>query len=289
MIDQQLDEIVKNQNPAAAFAQLRRLMADDNVASRCHLLAHTIGESAFIKYKNFKEAIKFNDDICGSGYVHGLAINVLNASANPTDTIHSLCDGMDGFCYHGIGHGLMFYTKNNVPDSANYCLTLDTNEHQTRCSEGVFMQNFESSELQMYATPYFFPNDPLKICRTETHFKPACYLYAGAYLAKQNLKTNTDLFSACNFSESGYINQCVSGMGSYIMATNLNNPKKAESICEQIDNQAVKSACIDGLVSYHLVNYNSIEKTETFCASLEAANQPACNTSLLKRKQYYQK
>lgn len=287
MIDKQLNDLVKNQNPTAAFAELRQLMFRDDITIRCHLLTHIIGEAAFEKYKDFKEAIKFNDDLCGSGYVHGLVINVLNSSSNLTSTIHSLCDNMDGFCYHGIGHGLMFYTKNDLPASVNYCLTLDTNEHQTRCSEGVFMQNFESPALQMYATPYFFADDPLKVCREEKYFKPACYLYGGENLAKESWKTNSNFFALCNQSEAGYINQCISGMGSYIMAVNLNDPKNAEKICEQTENQTTKAACIDGLVSYHLVNYNSVQKTESFCLSLNTENQSACNTSLLLREKYY--
>ncbi len=286
--EERLDTIVQTKDPAFAFAELRQLMKQSGaITNNCHMLTHAIGNSAFKKYGSFKDAMRFNDDLCGSGYIHSLIVNVFDSAKDPTETIGTICAGMDGFCYHGIGHGVMFYTKNDVPRSLEYCATLDTNEHQARCSEGVFMQNFESKDKQMYLTPYAYADEPLKLCRETVHFKPACYLYAGEFLAKKWLP-DENIFAFCNTSEKGYIGQCVSGMGAYSLAINIASPEKAEAVCNSTTNQTTRKSCIDGLVSYHLVNYNSVPKTEEYCNSMAAENQPFCEASLLARKKYYQ-
>lgn len=282
-----LSDLVRDQDPPAAFAKLRQLMAGSAaIADDCHMLTHTIGNAAFAKYGSFEAAIKYNDDLCGSGYVHALIINSFSEVPDPTTMINTICAGRDGYCYHGIGHGTMFFTQNDVPRSLALCATLDTSEHQARCSEGVFMQNFESTKMQMYPTPYFYPDDSLKVCRETPNFKTACYIYAGEYFAQQ-WKTNPQLFSLCSGSEKGYVNECVSGIGDYLMAVNLANPQKALSVCDNAPDTTTTAACVDGLVSYYLVNYNSIAQTQTFCNTLSGDDNTTCNASLQARAPYY--
>ncbi|MCX6715366.1 MAG: hypothetical protein NTX72_06175 [Candidatus Uhrbacteria bacterium] len=279
-----LKTIVQDQSPTIAFASLQTFIAQNpKLINRCHDLTHAIGDAAYQKYGNFTEAIKYTNDLCGSGYIHSLIVHALQDTKDPDTIIKTICEGQDGYCYHGIGHGLMFFTENDVPRSLAYCKKLPLG-HDARCSEGVYMQNFEDD--QDFATPYVYKDDPLRLCREEPYFKPGCYHYTGVYLAEHRT-SDENMFSLCDAAESSYYTKCVSGMGARLMATHLNDPKKAEAICETEKDERTKNACLDGLVSYDLVEYNSIPHTETFCTLLNKENQQACLDALEVRKAYY--
>ena len=281
-----LTDLVQHKNPTAAFNALRSLEArDPRVATQCHDLAHAIGDAAYLKYGNFKDAFAYNDYMCGSGYIHSLVVNTFKETEDPTPLINTICAGQDGYCFHGIGHGLMFFTHNDVPSALDYCAKLESSEEAARCSEGVFMQNFEAGQDD--PTPYVYVNDPLKLCRDEPRYKTACYLYAGEYLAA-SVTLNSDVFALCDASEPKWNWKCVSGMGAYIMAIHLSDPKHAERVCNGAASQTTRNSCIDGMVSYTLVNYNSIPRAEALCSSLEAQNQVACQKSLDARRAFYQ-
>ena len=49
-------------------------------------------------------------------------------------------------CYHGIGHGLMFYTANDLPRSLKMCEGFDTDFSRSNCANGVFMENFNADQ-----------------------------------------------------------------------------------------------------------------------------------------------
>jgi hypothetical protein len=281
-----LTKLAQEQDPLAAFHKLQTLSANDpKVAVQCHNLTHVIGDAAYKKYGSFEEAMKYADYMCGSGYIHSLVSNAFKNTQDPSIIVNSICQGQDGYCFHGIGHGLMFYTDNDVPKALSYCAMLDTSEHQARCSEGVFMQNFEPGGDD--PTPYVYKDDPLKLCRDEPRYKSGCYIYAAEYLASKQ-PMSSDAFDLCDVSELAWHNKCVSGMGSYFMAVHLSDPQLVERVCDKAGNANSVSACIDGMVSYHLVNYNSIPKTTELCASMSVADQPACRVALEARKAFYQ-
>src|SRR5688572_13781768 len=57
-IKEDLQALVKNENPRAAFRELRAAMArDPHLANICHEFTHYIGDAAFEKYRNFKDAV----------------------------------------------------------------------------------------------------------------------------------------------------------------------------------------------------------------------------------------
>ena len=275
---------VANHGVGAAFAQLRALMRQDaHLSIQCHTLTHTIGDAAYLRYGGYVAALSYNDDLCGSGYLHQIITNEILHAKDPLQTISLLCVGQDGYCYHGIGHGLMFYTRNDVKKSLEYCSKLDTPAHALRCSEGVYMQNFE--DHQMYPTPFVYPK-PLQLCAEDPTFKAACYHYTGSYLAK-SWRTNPDLFGACDPAESIWRAKCISGIGAYLMAVHLDNRDEAVAICDTAKTTASTAACIDGLVSFYLVNEHSVAATRAFCLSLKKETRSACLSALADRAGAY--
>src|SRR5438034_80271 len=175
-----LSLLVNQQDPKAALAQLQTLMnIDPKVLRSCHALVHEIGHASLKKYNNFGKAISYQDDVCGSGYLHGVIEQDFSTATNFFAAMQTICEG-DGLsasmgkCYHGIGHGFMYYTGNDIPKSLYYCDTYGSIEKRSYCSEGVFMENFNSQE-RFHPSKYLNPNDPFYPCAQQTAFyKDAC-------------------------------------------------------------------------------------------------------------------
>ena len=52
-------------------------------------------------------------------------------------------------CVHGLGHGLMIYSRNDLPYSLRICDGLATAWDRNSCTGGVFMQNFLPGPMEL--------------------------------------------------------------------------------------------------------------------------------------------
>jgi hypothetical protein len=146
------------------------------------------------------------------------------------------------------------------------------------------MQNFE--DHQMYPVKYVYEDDPLRLCREETRYKSACYHYAGTFLS-QHAKNDPDFFRLCDAADKEYRRKCLSGMGANVLAYHLDDAAAAVRICDTGKDAVVRDACIDGIVSYHLVSYQSMEKTQAFCGTLTGADHDSCLAAMKARAESY--
>ncbi len=284
--------IVDQQNPRAALKELAsRMKADPVVFKNCHAIAHEIGHEAYKKYNDFVAALKQQDSICADGYLHGVLEQRLFDAPNEKNVLEdmkTLCAGA-GFaasrCYHGIGHGLMFYFENDLPKALGACATF-AGSMRGRCDEGVFMQNFLSDPdqpLTVHPSKYLDPSNPFFPCTTEPRgLKAYCYFYAPIFFLGQHDNNYVAALKWCETAEKAGVIACVRGVGSLAMKYSIEDPKYAESICDQARPDLI-SYCIDGLVSYHLTFSFSVNKTEAMCDQLENKNQVACNWALQRR------
>ena len=72
-IREELYVLVEQEGPRVALARMRALMKDDPVLLRsCHPFMHQIGRRAYARYGSFAEAVQYRDDLCNSGYLHGV-------------------------------------------------------------------------------------------------------------------------------------------------------------------------------------------------------------------------
>jgi hypothetical protein len=68
-----LVEIVIKQNPRLALTTLReKASSNEAIARSCHDLVHEIGHEAYEKYGDFGQAMQYQNDMCNSGYLHGI-------------------------------------------------------------------------------------------------------------------------------------------------------------------------------------------------------------------------
>ena len=88
-------------------------------------------------------------------------------------------------CVHGLGHGLMIYTRYDMPRSLKVCDALNGSWDQTSCTGGVFMENLSSS--YGVKSKWLRDDDLIYPCNTvaERH-KIYCYLMVTSRILPTN-------------------------------------------------------------------------------------------------------
>ncbi|MCX4775604.1 ubiquinol-cytochrome c reductase iron-sulfur subunit [Streptomyces sp. NBC_01264] len=136
-------------DPGVALADLERITVKSPYANAfCHPIAHDLGRSALTKYHgDFTKAVNFLNDVCGSGYLHGVVEEKLQEMPNPVTAVTTLCGPeQTRSCIHGVGHGTMFVSHLDVAAAEKMCDRFPKAYQVTACSEGIFMQLFEPDE-----------------------------------------------------------------------------------------------------------------------------------------------
>lgn len=281
--------VVHEDGPKVALEELAKLMEKSpGVLRTCHGLVHEIGRQAYRMYDDFPKALMFENDVCGSGYLHGVIEARFENVENIFSEIKVICDEYTspqtvGKCYHGVGHGLMFYTQNDLPKSIELCNSFDTTEKKVRCGEGVFMENFATNQ-DLHPSIYVDPKDPLYPCAEHADmYQAICYYYAPLYYLSLHEDAYTKALVWCETAETGFGAICARGVGSRIMKQHIADPVFVETTCMQGPEHFI-SSCLDGMVSYHLVNFDSVSKAKEMCTLLLPKNQLGCFISVENRK-----
>jgi len=114
----------------------------------CHHLAHDFGHIGFEASGNLAAAIRAGDADCLNGYYHGVVEAAVHHEASQgTLEIAGTCAELRGdgpaydACVHGLGHGLMHISGDDVMQSLLTCATLPDDYARQRCVDGVYMEN----------------------------------------------------------------------------------------------------------------------------------------------------
>lgn len=280
--------LVDEQNPKIALKKLE-LLGNENpsVLRSCHAFVHDIGHRAFNKYGDVGKAFAYQDDICGSGYLHGIIESYFKYTPNVLTGMKTLC-AQYGFntvaqrCYHGVGHGLMFYSENDLPLSVEQC-NIFTGKARVRCLEGVYMEHFNTDQ-KLHPSSYLRPEDPFYPCAQQpAHNQAVCYFYAPAYYLSLHQDNYAAAMSWCAHAPGTFVNACTNGLATRIMKQRIANPQFVERICESGTSLQV-APCIDGMVSYYVVHFDSWQKAQEMCATLKPQHKKICQTSVAKRR-----
>lgn len=278
--------LVDKKDPKEALADLRERTKVDNALLRsCHSISHEIGREAYKKYGSFGQAMKYQDEICNSGYFHGIIEAHFSKSKNIFADMRTVCDAypigkyLSWECFHGVGHGLMFYSYNDLSKSLELCETYSGSFAESVCADGVFMENFNTDE-KLHKSEFVKENDPFYPCKEKsTKHKNSCYLYAPTYYLSINKNYYFDALAWCDGAESNYIDDCVKGVGSQALKNNIKTPKFVEEIC--MSGQRSKTMwCIEGMVGLSVNHYGSIDPALQMCEVLEEENKQTCFESV---------
>ncbi len=265
-----------------ALTILREKASVSNAYARsCHMLSHEVGREAFKKYGTFGKAMGYQDEICNSGYLHGIIESGFLQSADIKKTIRDVCaDYTSGTylaweCYHGVGHGAMYYTGNDLPESLRLCETYTDGFARGSCVNGVYMENFNTDEV-LHPSRFLDPSDPLLPCPFEPqHYKADCYLYAPVYYLTLHKNDYAGALAWCDLAEVNFRLSCVQGVGAQTMKENILDPHFTERICMS-GGEEKKNSCISGMVGLFINHHGALRPALDMCATLQEENRQMC-------------
>lgn len=278
--------IVMNQDPQVALEALREEIKTNHALLRsCHALVHEIGQKSFEKYGDFAESLMYQDEICNSGYLHGVTEGYFSKSEDIFVAMETVCNQykhgsfLSWECFHGIGHGLMYFTLNDLPNSLKMCDSYQDNFASSNCVNGVFMENF-NTDKKLHPSKFLREDDLFYPCNgQEEKYKADCYLYAPTHYLSLNKNDYAGGLVWCENAEIPYRQVCVGGVGSQAIKENINNPKFVEKIC--MSNKADQvEPCIFGMVGFYINHYGSLEPAEDLCKLLEPVNHETCYNTI---------
>ncbi len=278
--------MVKMHDPKFALTELReKIKTDDMLLRSCHALTHDIGHAAYEKYGDFGEAMQYQDEICNSGYLHGIIETYFRKSADVFLAMKTVCNAyplgkyLSWECYHGIGHGLMYYTSNDLPKSLKLCGSYESAFARENCINGVFMENFNTDQ-KLHPSLFLNKNDPFYPCQEQSlGNKGICYLYAPTYYLSLHKNDYTGALRWCTGAGFAYQYTCISGVGSQAIKENINDPKFVEGICMSGESAWV-APCIGGMVGLYINHSGSLLPAKILCEQLEVSHRRICHRSI---------
>ncbi len=281
-------DIVQNQTIAAAFVDLK-VRYDENVLVRslCHPLVHVIGRAAAQKYPNVADAYTKGDHFCWSGYYHGVMEGILHETT-PEQLpvkINSICESIPGKesysfdyynCVHGMGHGVMYITQNELFEALELCDYIDGQWEKESCYGGVFMENV-ITDFENHFTKYLKPEEPLYPCTAVPEKnKHACYLMQTSYVLKQNGYNFADAFEKCSTVEEQHKDTCYQSIGRDASGSTVSDVSRTHAYCILGKDLRQQFNCVNGAVKDFISYFHSDVQAKQLCASFSVELQTVC-------------
>jgi cytochrome c553 len=270
---QAFGNLVFKEGPAKTLATLQTdSRTVPGVQADCHQIVHWVGHAALAYYHdNAGEALAHGAMTCNSGYYHGVI--ELSIAGKPRSKIvpivRKLCANSavtkNSFllyqCVHGLGHGLMIYSGDDLPYSLKVCDKLTTNFNQVACTGGVFMQNLDTG---MISSRYVKPHDPIYPCTiVSKKHKYYCYLQVTERILQVVGYTWPKVAAWCRKSEPGWADTCFQSMGRDASGFSQYHPQKTLAICAQAGDKA--GECIFGAARDYANNFAGGREAAHLC------------------------
>lgn len=265
----------------------RRAAADPSFAKDCHPLLHRLGHESFMFQGSFAKAMERQDELCNSGYTHGVIESYFSGVTDVRQAVLSTCppssdlDFRQWQCFHGIGHGVMLATEKDVARSLELCRTLG-GEPATACANGVFMERFivVGHDGHRRTTA---PAD-LDDCRQQTvAYKPDCYYYAPtAYIALHETDY-AGAFGWCGKAEPGYAAGCMRGAAGQAMKDNITDPASVRRFCDSLEKR-YRAVCAEGAVSIYANHHASSSAAARLCDDAFKGYDSVCTAVAARKK-----
>ena len=282
---QAFGNLAYREGPRKALALLRQKIATDPaIEATCHPIAHTIGAGALLRYHgNVGRAFGEGDPTCGSGYYHGLLQWKL-AGVTPdrvASVARKVCsepsiraNAYDYYqCVHGLGHGLMLYTRYELPKALGLCHKLATSYDSISCTGGVFMENQQSS--YGIQSKYLKKDDLLYPCDVvKDQDKLYCYLLVTSYILPQvgwDWKKAADW---CRKSDANYVQYCFQSYGRDASGSAREDPDGIIENCSQAGSG--ERECIFGAVRDILNNNPRDVRSKELCTKVDSQFRSYC-------------
>lgn len=284
-------KLVREQGVKEAFVDLRgRYGQNPYVLSQCHPLTHVIGRVATSKYKDVAEAYTHGDSFCWSGYYHGVLEGVIGKIGRRElgNRLNGICADLPGKasynfdyfnCVHGLGHGLMAYTQDELFDALKLCDRLDGSWERESCYSGVFMENVIVDNKNHF-TKYLKPSEPLYPCNAvDEKYKTPCYLMQTSYMLKITNGDFLKVFGYCAKAEEAFRPTCYQSLGRDASGRSASNIEITRQTCELGKTLEQRSNCVIGAVKDIISYFHSDVQAKQFCEAVAEELRDTCRTT----------
>ncbi len=279
--------LVKSKGVAAAFTDLKqRYNENAYVSSQCHPITHVIGGTATELYPDVGQAYTKGDSFCWSGYYHGVMEGVIGKiSRDDLDgKINGICANIPGKssysfdyynCVHGLGHGVMAISSNELFESLKLCDNLVGGWEQSSCHGGAFMENVIVDNKNHF-TKYLKPSEPLYPCTAvDDKYKTTCYLMQTSYMLKVTAGDFKKVFQLCS-TVGSYSPICYQSLGRDASGRSISNVEQTKATCALGEGYDQKSNCIVGAVKDFISYHHSDVQAKQLCNAIEEDLRAIC-------------
>jgi len=280
-------EMVENEGSEAAMADLKARYGNPFVRSQCHQLAHIVGRAAADIYSSVGDAYSHGDSFCWSGYYHGVMEKIvadIGVGAVPL-RMNFLCSDLPGKatynfdyynCVHGLGHGMMYITNNELFQSLELCDNLSGSWEQSSCWSGAFMENIIADEVNHFAK-YLKDDDPLYPCNAAgDKYKSTCYLMQTSRMLDVVGYDFANVFELCGTVGDPYVDVCYQSLGRDASGKSVSDVQKTRASCLLGKDYRQQSNCVVGAVKDFISYHHSDVQAQELCASLPQELQQTC-------------
>lgn len=245
----------------------------------CHQIAHAIGRTAVMQYDTVGEAFKNGSAVCMSGFYHGAVEGALSKYGETLlrpDSIDTICGDFRSLgegetlnllnCTHGIGHGILDFTHDDLYRSLKICGFLSIPSEKENCYGGVFMENL-LVDGKNHISKYVKDDDIFYPCTAvDEEYKKTCYVFQPIHILYSS--NFHEAFLTCSRAEKEeYKTTCYGGIGVQTNSSDISLARKNLFFCLKGETFAMQSACVFGAASAYLFYHNE-DHTGLYCANL---------------------
>lgn len=271
--------------------------------SNCHPLSHKVGNIALHVYGSVPNAVPEYLPVCHSGYYHGLLEEYLATAESYEKGVAQVCGSPAGSsyfnwfqCTHGLGHGVMQFRDNELPQALKDCDIVDSaNSAREICYAGSFMENITTDEKTGHPAKYIKKDDPIYPCNfVESQYKSACYFLASSQILKINGWNMPGAMKICETeAETEYRWLCFQSVGRDVAGSSLRNVSKVNGLC-MLASEQWRSDCFFGAVRDFINEKGEFDGGITLCNTITDDYRQKCydaiflDLSLFKKGQDYE-
>lgn len=186
-------------------------------------------------------------------------------------------------CVHGLGHGVMSISDNELFDSLDSCNTIIDEWNRLSCFGGVFMENVMSDPATnpTHSTKYLDSTKPMYPCTdVERQYKEQCYLMQTSYALRQVNYSFAAVFDMCAAVETEFQVTCYQSLGRDASGNSVSNVDSTKANCELGRTVEQRTECAIGAVKDFISYHSNDVKARELCRSFsDLSVQSVCDAT----------
>lgn len=297
-----LRTIYRDKGFAASLSYIKKVTYHAPTSGDCHFLMHELGRVSYAGTQDLGTLFLQGDSYCLGGYYHGLLEQhfAYHIDSGINAVLLDVCKKIDkskllaSECYHGVGHALMYITKNDLMLSLKQCDFFPDEKQQYLCYFGAFMENSYAHMPEYHGEKKYVRSDDLLYPCTavEEKYKLACYAFPGRALlhtrrhehqTTKELSDYKDAFGVCQRITDGekYRKECIEHVSVLIQIAFPHEWDRAREVCGLLGESSDRSLCYSRTAVF--IQRNDVKKkglAESFCETLGQEYESSCRKAI---------